>query len=89
MKPAVSCVHNGTTQDSSGGNSVDVNALRQRLRSGNDDGDFSPLYLWIRFWAKGGSACRTDMDAFVHGLQALSHNDALVLNSVVEELHDS
>lgn len=75
-------------QKAVGETAVDVNDLRQRVRSGNDDGDFSLLYLWIRFWAKGGRACRTDMDAYIHGLQALSDNNALVLNSVIEELHD-
>jgi hypothetical protein len=66
---------------------MDLNDLRQGVRSGLDDGDFALLYLWIRFRANGGYACRADMDAFVQGLQELSDNDALVLGAVIEELH--
>ncbi|MDQ0132088.1 hypothetical protein J2S95_004892, partial [Arthrobacter bambusae] len=33
---------------------MDVNGLRQRVRSGLDDGDFALLYLWVSFWANGG-----------------------------------
>lgn len=50
--------------------------------------DFTLLYLWIKFWANGGSACRADVEAFVHCLQTLSDHDVLVLGPVVEELHD-
>jgi hypothetical protein len=70
------------------GNAVDIDDLRRTVRSGLDEGDFTLLYLWIRFRANGGYACRADLDAFVHGLRALLDNDALTLASVVEELND-
>ena len=70
------------------GNAVDIDDLRRMVRSGLDEGDFTLLYLWIRFRANGGCACRADLDAFVHGLRALLDNVALTLASVVEELND-
>lgn len=66
---------------------MEVNDIRQRILGGLDAGDFTLGYLWIRFWAKGGRAGRVDLDAFVHGLRELSENDALVLDSLAEELH--
>jgi len=71
-----------------GENAVDVDDLRRRLRSGLDEGDYTLLYVWVRFWAGGGCACRTNLDAFLHGMQALSDNDARVLDLVVDELQD-
>jgi hypothetical protein len=67
---------------------VDVGDLLRRVRSGLDEGDFTLLYLWVRFWAKGGGACSADLDAVLHGRQALSDHDTLVLGTVVAELHD-
>jgi len=51
---------------------VDVDYLRWMVQSGLDGGDFILLYLWTSFWANGGSACRTSLEAFLHGLQARS-----------------
>lgn len=65
---------------------MSADELRQAVRSGLDDGDFTALYLWIRFWSNGGNACRLDMDAFVYGSQGLSDSDVLVLASLVHEL---
>lgn len=67
---------------------LEFDDLLRRVRNGLDDGDFTLLYLWIRFWAYGGCACRADLDAVLRGLQALSDHDALVLGSVIAELHD-
>ncbi|MDQ0183429.1 hypothetical protein J2S93_004891, partial [Arthrobacter bambusae] len=64
----------------------DVNGLRQRVRSGLDDGDFALLYLWVSFWANGGCASSADMDSFIYGFKELPDYDALVLGAVVEEL---
>ncbi|MEJ1180428.1 MULTISPECIES: hypothetical protein [unclassified Pseudarthrobacter] len=65
---------------------MDVNDIRETVQSSLEEGDFTLLYLWIRFRASGGAACRTNFDAFVHDLQALSVNDTLVLGSVVQDL---
>jgi hypothetical protein len=54
-----------------------------------EKGDFTLLYLWITFRASGGVACTTTLFAFVHGRQALSDNDTLVLGSVVQDLQDT
>jgi hypothetical protein len=67
---------------------VDVDDLLGRVRSGLDDGDFTLLYLWVRFWANGGGACRADLDAVLRGRQVLSGHDTLVLGTVVAELYD-
>lgn len=66
-------------------NGMDVNDIRRTAQSRLEKGDFTLLYLWIRFRANGGVACRTTLEAFVHGLQPLSDNDALLLGSVVQE----
>lgn len=65
---------------------LDVNDLRLRVRSGLDDGNLTVFYLWIKFWANGGPACRADMDAFVHCLQEPS-DDVLVVGAVIELRH--
>ena len=67
---------------------MDVNDIRRMVQNGLDGGDFTLLYLWIRFRANGGGACRTTLGAFVHKLQALSDNDTQVLGSVVQDLED-
>lgn len=66
---------------------MDVDDLLRRIRSGLDEGDFTLLYLWIRFRANGGTARRADLDAVFHGRQALSDHDTLVLGTVIAELH--
>ncbi|MCU1330960.1 MAG: hypothetical protein JWN34_6330 [Bryobacterales bacterium] len=68
---------------------LDVDDLLRRARNGLHDGDFTLLYLWIRFRANGGCACRADLDAALRGLQGLSDEDVLVLGSVIAELHRS
>lgn len=65
---------------------MDDNDLRRTVRNRLEEGDFTLLYLWIRFRANGGVACRTKLYAFVHGLQAMSNNDTLVFGSVVQDL---
>ena len=65
---------------------TEINDLRQEVRSGLENGSFASLYLWIRFWADGGSASRAHMEAFVHGLQDLSDKDVRILGAVVEEM---
>jgi hypothetical protein len=60
--------------------------LRQTVRTGLGGGDYTLLFLWIRFWLHGGGACVADLDAFLQGPQALSDNDAVVLGFVVDEL---
>ena len=66
--------------------STDVETLRRVVRSGLGDGDFTLLYIWTKFWSYGGRASTTAMEAFLHGRQTLSDNDALVLGSVLDEL---
>lgn len=68
---------------------MEVNDIRRTVQSRLEKGDFTLLYLWITFRATGGVACTTTLFAFVHGRQALSDNDTLVLGSVVQDLHDA
>jgi hypothetical protein len=76
------------TTRSSGEKSVDVDDLLRRVRSGLDDGDLTLLYLWIRFRANGGGACKADLGAVLRGRQSLSDHDTLVLGTVIAELYD-
>jgi hypothetical protein len=46
------------------------------------------LLAGITFRANGGGACRADLDAVLHGRQALSDQDTFVLGTVIAELHD-
>lgn len=66
---------------------MDVDDLLGRVRSGLDDGDFTLLYLWVKFRANGGGACSADLDDVLHGRQGPSDHDALALGTVVAELH--
>lgn len=67
---------------------ADVDELLRTVRSGLDQAEFSLLYLWIKFRANGGDACRSDLGAVVHGRKALSDRDTLVLmDTVTRELH--
>jgi hypothetical protein len=84
---AVSCVHY-RSNTSKWGKVLVVDHLLRRVRSGLNDGDFTLLYLWIRFRANGGCARRADPDAVLRGLQALSDHDTLVLDLVIAELHN-
>ena len=68
-------------------NAWTVDDLRQAVRTGSGDGDYTLLFLWIKFWSNGGGACIAELGAFIQGLQALSDNDAVVLGIVVDELH--
>jgi hypothetical protein len=63
-----------------------VDDLRQAVPTGSGGGEYSLLFLWIRFWSQGGHACVAELDAFLHGLHALSDKDAFVLGLVVDEL---
>lgn len=65
---------------------MDVDDLRPTIQNGLDDGDFSLSYLWISFWANGGVACRTELNAYVHGLQSLSDHDMFVLRWVMSRI---
>jgi hypothetical protein len=71
-----------------GDTAVDANDLRRTVQGCLNEGAFTLMYLWIMFRANGGGAPRTSLEAFLHGLQALSDNDVSVLGSVVEELQD-
>jgi hypothetical protein len=71
-----------------GENAVDVDDIRRTVRSRLEEGDFTLLYLWIRFRANGGVADSATLDAFVHDLQALSDDDVLAFDSVVQDLKD-
>lgn len=68
---------------------MDVDDRRRNIRSRLEEGDFTLLYLWIRFRANGGVADYATLDAFVHYLQALSDDDVLVFDSVVQDLRTS
>jgi hypothetical protein len=67
---------------------VDVEGLRRTVQLGLNEGAFSLLYLWIRFWANGGCARLGDLAVFVSGLGVLSADDVLALRAVVAELND-
>lgn len=62
------------------------NDLRQEVRAGLDNGDFALSYVWIKFWAYGGSASRTDMESFVYGMQEPSKTDVRILGDVIKEM---
>lgn len=63
-----------------------VDDLRHAVRTGSGVGDYTLLFLWIKFWSNGGGACIAELGAFIQGLQALSDNDSVVLGIVVDEL---
>jgi hypothetical protein len=86
--PLTVCSTDTETTRGSGEKRVDVDDLLRRVRSGLDNGDFTLLYLWITFRANGGGACKADLDAVLHGRQALSDHDTLVLGTVIAEIHN-
>jgi hypothetical protein len=67
---------------------LDSDDLLRRVRNGLHHGNFTPLYLWIRYRAYGGCTHTADLDAVLGGLRALSDDDALVLDSVMAELQN-
>jgi hypothetical protein len=76
-----------TTRSGKEANAWAVDDLRQAVRTGLVGGDYTMLFLWIRFWSKGGGACMAELDAFLRGLQALSDKDSVVLGFAVDDLH--
>lgn len=64
-----------------------VDDLRQAVSTGWGSGEYTLLFLWIKFWSNGGDARIAELGAFIQGLQALSDNDSVVLGIVVDELH--
>lgn len=64
-----------------------VDDLRQTVQTGLDGGDYTMLFLWIRFWSNGGRACIAELHAFSQNLKTLSDIDSIVLGAVVDELH--
>ena len=64
-----------------------VDDLRQAVHTGLGGGNYTMLFLWIKFWSNGGAACMAELDAFSQGLKPLSDDDSVVLGFVVAELH--
>ena len=60
--------------------------LRQAIRPDSGDGNYTMLFLWIKFWSNGGGASLAELNAFLQGLQEISEADSLVLGLVVHEL---
>ncbi|MCX2750002.1 hypothetical protein OOZ51_19635 [Arthrobacter sp. MI7-26] len=71
------------------GELLDIEDVLRKVQGGLDNGDFTLLYLWVTFRAKGGRAGRIDLDTAVRGRHSLSDSDAHVLRSVIEQLRDS
>jgi len=71
-----------------GGSERAANDLRQAVRTGLGNGNYTLLFLWIKFWSYGGDARMTELGAFIRGSQELSNIDAIVLGFVVDELHE-
>lgn len=76
-----------TTQSGREATAWGADGLRQAVRARSGGGDFSMLFLWIKFWSNGGGACIEELDAYFQGLQALSDHDSVVLGFIVDELH--
>ena len=75
-----------TTRGSKEADAWPADDLRQAVRTRSGGGEYTMLFLWIKFWSNGGGACMAELDAFFQGLEALSDNDSVVLGFVVDEL---
>lgn len=63
--------------------------MRQTAQRVVNAGEFSVLYLWVKFYANGGNACTSELEGFLHGKPALSHRDVEVLDDVIQHLRNS